>query len=80
AGAVEIRPYPAEPPAIDSLALMEVAKMIRRKANEGFRRTVLALKRTVRRNNLFREAVALVYASDKSTEVQVAFVIDGKLS
>jgi hypothetical protein len=80
AGAVQIRPYPAEPPAVDELSVPDVAKVIRRRDGEDFRRTLLALKRTVRRNNLFREAVALVFAADRSEEVQVAFAVDGKLS
>jgi hypothetical protein len=79
-GAVEIRPYPAEPPGIDELSIPQVAKVIRRHGGEQFRRTVLALKRVARRNNLFREAVALVFAADRGAEVQVAFAIDGKLS
>jgi hypothetical protein len=79
-GAVQIRPYPAEAPGVGDLAIPEISKVIRRQKSEDFRRTVLSLKRVVRRNNLFREGVALVYAADKSDEVQVAFVIDGKLS
>jgi hypothetical protein len=79
-GAVQIRPYPAEAPGVGDLAIPDISKVIRRQRSEDFRRTVLALKRVVRRNNLFREGVALVYAADKSDEVQVAFVIDDKLS
>jgi hypothetical protein len=79
-GAVQIRPYPAEAPGVDDLAIPDISKVIRRQRSEDFRRTVLSLKRVVRRNNLFREGVALVYAADKSDEVQVAFVIDDKLS
>lgn len=79
-GAVEIRPYPAEAPAIAELAIPDVSRVIRRQRGEDFRRTVLALKRVVRRNNVFREAVALVYAAERGEEVQVAFAIDGQLS
>jgi hypothetical protein len=79
-GAVQIRPYPAEAPGVDDLAIPDISKVIRRQKSEDFRRTVLSLKRVVRRNSLFREGVALVYAADKSDEVQVAFVIDDKLS
>jgi DNA-binding MarR family transcriptional regulator len=79
-GAVQIRPYPAEPPAVDELSIPDVSKVIRRQDGEDFHRTLLALKRAVRRNNLFREAVALVFAAEKSEEVQVAFAIYGKLS
>ncbi len=79
-GAVEIRPYPAEPPSISELSIPDVSRVIRRQAGDEFRRTVLALKRNVRRNNVFREAVALIYAADRGGEVQVAFAIDGQLS
>lgn len=79
-GAVEVRPYPAEPPLITELPIPEVSRVIRRQAGEEFRRNVLALKRIVRRNNVFREAVALIYAAERGSEVQVAFAIDGNLS
>jgi DNA-binding MarR family transcriptional regulator len=79
-GAVEIRPYPADAPPIAELAIPDVTRVIRRQGGEDFRRTVLALKRIVRRNNVYREAVALVFAADRGSEVQVAFAIDGKLS
>lgn len=79
-GAVEIRPYPAEAPSISELPIPEVSRVIRRQGGEEFRRTVLALKRVVRRNNVFREAVALVYAAERGSEIQVAFAIDGQLS
>ena len=79
-GAIQIRPYPADTPAIEELGLLDVTKVIRRQAGDDFKRTVLALKRVARRNNVFREAVALVYAAEQSDEIQVAFAIDDKLS
>jgi hypothetical protein len=79
-GAVEIRPYPAEPPTIAELNIPEVTKVIRRQGGEDFRRNVLALKRIVRRANVFRQAVALVYLADKGKEIQIGFAFDGKLS
>jgi DNA-binding MarR family transcriptional regulator len=79
-GAIEIRPYPADAPPITELPIPDVSRVIRRQSGEDFRRTVLALKRIVRRNNVFREAVALVFAADRGEEVQVAFAIDGQLS
>lgn len=79
-GAVEIRPYPVEPPSVSDLAIPEISRAIRRRDGEDFRRNVLALKQIVRRNNVFREAVALVFAAERGSEVQVAFVLDGKLS
>lgn len=79
-GAVEIRPYPSEPPNVSALSIPEIRRVIRRQSGEDFRHNVLALKRVVRRNNVFREGVALIFAADKGDEVQVAFAIDGKLS
>lgn len=79
-GAVEIRPYPADPPSITELSIADVVKVVRRQGGDEFRRTVLALKRIGRRANFFREAVALVYAADKGSEVQVAFVLAEKPS
>jgi hypothetical protein len=79
-GALEIRPYPAEAPAIDTLSIPDITRVVRRQRGEDFHRNVLALKRIVRRSNVYREAVALVFAADKGDEVQVAFAIEGKLS
>jgi len=79
-GAVEIRPYPANPPSVADLSIPEVRRVIRRQRGDDFRHNVLALKRVVRRNNVFREAVALVYAADRGDEIQIAFALDGKLS
>lgn len=79
-GAVEIRPYPSDPPNVGELSIPEIRRVIRRQSGDDFRHNVLALKRVVRRNNVFREAVALVFAADRGDEIQVAFAIDGKLS
>lgn len=79
-GAIEIRPYPIEPPAIGDLAIPDVGRAIRRRDGQDFHRNILSLKRIVRRSNIFREAVGLVFASDKGNEVQAAFAIDGKIS
>lgn len=79
-GAVEIRPYPSNSPSVADLSIPDVRRVIRRQRGDSFRNNVLALKRVVRRNNVFREAVALVYAAEKGDEVQVAFALDGKLS
>ena len=79
-GEVEIRPYPAEPPAVLDLSIPEVSRAIRRQSGEDFHRTVLALKRIVRRSSVFREATALVFASKKGDQIQVAFAINGRPS
>tara|TARA_B100001179_G_scaffold2673_1_gene1860 strand:+ start:3741 stop:5210 length:1470 start_codon:yes stop_codon:yes gene_type:complete len=79
-GAIEIRPYPIEPPPIGELAIPEVSRVIRRRDGQDYHRNILALKRVVRRNNVFREAVCLVYASDRGNEIQVSFAIDGRIS
>lgn len=80
AGAVEIRPYPAEPPSVDELAIPEVSRAIRREGGDDFNRTVLGLRKVLRRNNVFRDAVALVFAPLKGEDIQVGFAIGGKLS
>lgn len=80
AGAVEIRPYPAEAPSVDELSIPEVSRAIRREGGDDFNRTVLGLRKVLRRNNVFRDAVALVFAPLKGEEIQVAFAIGGKLS
>jgi hypothetical protein len=80
AGAVEIRPYPAEPPSVGELAIPEVSRAIRREGRDDFNRTVLGLRRVIRRNNVFRDAVALIYAPFKGEDIQVGFAIGGKLS
>lgn len=79
-GAVEIRPYPAEPPSVDELSIPEVSRAIRRDGGDDFNRTVLGLRRVLRRNNVFRDAVALVFAPLKGEDIQVGFAIGGKLS
>lgn len=79
-GAVEIRPYPAEAPAIGELSIADVVQVVRRPGGDNFRRTVLALKRIGRRSNFFREAVALVYAAEKGNEIQIAFALGENVS
>lgn len=78
-GAIEIRPYPSEPPPVTDLSVLDVSK-VRRQYGDESRRTILALKRIARRGNLFREAVALVFAANKGREVQIAFAVGDRLS
>jgi hypothetical protein len=74
-GAVQVRPYPAVPPRIDELSIPEVTRVVRRQAGPEFPRDVLTLKRVVRRYNVFREAIGLVYRNKKTKEVQIGFVV-----
>ncbi len=79
-GAIEIRPYPATLPTVKDLMIPEVTRVIRRQDSEEFRRSVLALKRIVRRGHVYKEAVGLVFVDNRTKEVQVSFAIEGKLS
>ena len=75
---VEIRPYPAEGPEISQLSLPEIAQVLEEQAGgrEAFGRDLLRLKRIVRRVRLYRSGVALVYKKVRSSELQIAFIVD----
>lgn len=75
AGALEIRPYPAGPPEVEDLRISEIASVIRRQAGNQMARDILALKRIVRRANVFRRALLLVFRSSISKEVQFGFLV-----
>src|SRR5687767_5973204 len=61
----------AKPPAVDELSMPDVSKVLRRQDGKDFRRTLLALKRVVRRNYLFRETWGSSLPP-KNRKVQVA--------
>jgi hypothetical protein len=79
-GGIQIRPYPARPPEIQELRLSDVGKVIRRQAAAESTRDILAINSFVRRRNVFREGVALIFQSRKTEQVQVGFVVGGQLS
>src|SRR5712664_874432 len=75
---IEIRPYPAEGPEIDQIALPDVLQVLAQQAGgrAAFGRDLLRLKRIVRRVRLYRPGVALVYKKVRSSEIQIAFIVD----
>jgi hypothetical protein len=75
---IEIRPYPAEGPEIDQIGLPDVLQVLTQQAGGrgAFARDLLRLKRIVRRVRLYRPGVALVYKKVRSSEIQIAFIVD----
>jgi hypothetical protein len=78
--AFQIRPYPVDPPSIEDIALNEVVPAVRRISDRPFERTLLAIRRIVRRQTLFRPAIGLVYRGLDSNDYQVGFAIGDTLS
>lgn len=75
---IEIRPYPAEGPEIEQIALPEVLHVLAQHAGgrDALGRDILRLKKIVRRVRLYRPGVALVYKKHRSSEIQIAFIVD----
>lgn len=75
---IEIRPYPAEGPEIEQVALPDVLQVLAQQAGgrDALGRDILRLKRIVRRVRLYRPGVALVYKKYRSSEIQIAFIVD----
>ncbi|QRM35135.1 hypothetical protein [Microvirga sp. VF16] len=79
-GAIQIRPYPADPPDASQLPLNEIGRAVRRLSGKEFSRGVLAVRRIVRRDNLFRPAIGLVFRNRATEEVQIGFVLGDQLA
>jgi hypothetical protein len=77
--AIQIRPYPIEPPHASDLPLAEVARAVRHPSGKGFARGVLAVRRIIRRDNLFRPAIGILFRSRVTQEMQIAFAIGDQL-
>jgi hypothetical protein len=75
---IEIRPYPAEGPSLQELTLPDVRQVLETDAGgrSKFGRDLLRLKRIARRMRVYRPAVALVYKKNRSSEIQIAFIVD----
>ncbi|CAN5923021.1 hypothetical protein BH11PSE3_BH11PSE3_12430 [soil metagenome] len=75
---IEIRPYPAEGPALSDLSLPDVAHVLAQQAGgrAQFGRDLLRLNHISRRVRLFRPGVALVFKKHRSSDIQIAFVVD----
>lgn len=80
-GIVEVRAFPARGPAVEEMTLRETASALRlARRPEGADLEVLRILSVERRQRMYRAAVALVYKSGQSSDVRVAFAIDGRLS
>ena len=79
-GAFQIRPHPVDPPKVDEISLNEIVPAVRRLSDKPFERTLLAIRRIVRRQTLFRPAVGLVFRSTQSDEHQIGFAIGDTLA
>lgn len=75
---IEIRPYPAEGPSLSDISLHDVAECLKKQATGGWGRgkELLKLKRILRRVRRYRSAIALVYKKHRSSDLQIAFIVD----
>ncbi|WP_420346169.1 hypothetical protein [Pelagibius sp.] len=81
AGKIEIRPYPASSPQLDDLDLRKVQKALEARIGKpNDLKEVLSINRIARKSRLFRSAIALLFKSDRSKNVELDFVINGALS
>jgi hypothetical protein len=77
----EIQAYPPKRPQLSDLEVRDVERIVRALGNPDRRkRDLLAIKKIERVQKLFIPALALAYVSDGAVDIQVAFLIDGKLS
>jgi DNA-binding MarR family transcriptional regulator len=79
-GAFQIRPHPVDPPKVAEIALNEIAPAVRRLSDKPFERTLLAIRRIMRRQTLFRPAVGLLFRSIQTHEYQIGFAIGTTLA
>ena len=80
-GLIEINAYPPRRPQLLDLEIREIERIVRALGNpDQYKRDLLAIKKIERVQKLFLPATALVYLADDGGEVQVAFVVDNKLS
>ncbi len=80
-GIKEIPPFPAKRPEVENLDLQEVGSVIREQSNVADEKKVLlAIKAIDYRQRFFMPAVALVYKAISGDEIQVAFVLDGRIT
>tara|TARA_R110002020_G_scaffold25225_9_gene82138 strand:+ start:5513 stop:7024 length:1512 start_codon:yes stop_codon:yes gene_type:complete len=78
--AIQLRPYPADPPQASDLDLKDVSQTIRRRSGKDYDRSVLAIRRITRRDPFFRSALGLVYRHRETGEVQLGFAIGDQIA
>lgn len=80
-GRREIPPFPAKRPEIEDLDLQEVDNVIRQQGDAtSQKKNLLTIKAIDYRQRFFMPAVALVYKANSGSEIQVAFVLDGRIT
>lgn len=81
AGIPEIRSFPARGPELGEVDVTDVTNYLRLAlGKESSDRGILRIKSIERRQKLYKEAVALVYRSPSSEDLQVGFALDGRIS
>ena len=81
AGLKQIRAFPARRPNTNELDITDVFEALRvgARAQEA-NRQLLRIKKVTRADRTFMPALLLIFKRDRGHDVQVAFVIDGRLS
>lgn len=80
-GRLEIPPFPTKRPEIEDLDLQEVGSVIRQQGDAtSNKKNLLTIKAIDYRQRFFMPAVTLVYKANSGSEIQVAFVLDGKIT
>ena len=81
AGLKQIRAFPARRPNTNELDITDVFEALRvgARAQEA-NRQLLRIKKVTRADRMFMPALLLIFKRDRGRDVQVAFVIDGRLS
>jgi hypothetical protein len=78
---IEIQAFPTKRPRVSDLDVAQLARVTRTLGNpDDYRRELVAVKSIERLHKLFLPALALVYLSLDSNDVQVGFAVDGNLS
>ena len=80
-GRREIPPFPTKRSEVENLDLQEVGNVIREQGDAtDYKKDLLAIKAIDYRQRFFMPAVALVYKANSGSEIQVAFVLDGRIT
>ncbi len=80
-GMKEIPPFPTKRPEVENLDLQEVGNVIRQQGDAAdHKKDLLAIKAIDYRQRFFMPAVALVFKANSGDEIQVAFVLDGRIT
>lgn len=80
-GMIEIPPLPSKRPEVEDLNFQEVSDVIRQQGDAAdYKKDLLTIKAIDHRQRFFMPAVALVYKANSGNEIQVAFVLDGRIT